>query len=165
MLKLEKVFQNNDSAYIYFVAFLKYILLFLSIYIFSILEKNTVYDLFDYSLFIESKYLIYSLAVTSIYLAISISIKDTKNYQKNFLSFLKEDLLSLIASNIFIFSIFFIIDKNFLISLSFLYLFLVTIITLFLSKLYFNHLYKNLIDKNIIQKNVMLIGKFRDIKK
>ena len=106
MLKLEKVFQNNDSAYIYFITFLKYILLFLSIYIFSILEKNTVYDLFDYSLFIKSEYYIYSLAVTSIYLAISISIKDTKNYQKNFLSFLKEDLLSLIASNIFIFSIF-----------------------------------------------------------
>ena len=165
MLKLEKVFQNNDSAYIYFVTFLKFILLFLSIYIFSILEKNTIYDLFDYSLFIKSEYFIYSLAVTSIYLAISISIKDTNNYQKNFLSFLKEDLLSLIASNIFIFSIFFIIGKNFYVSLSFLYLFLVTIIVLFLSKIYFNHLYKNLIDKNIIQKNVMLIGKFKDIKK
>ena len=134
-------------------------------FIFSILEKNTIYDLFDYSLFIESEYLIYSFAVTSIYLAISISIKDTNNYQKNFLSFLKEDLLCLIASNIFIFSIFFIIGKNFYVSLSFLYLFLVTIIVLFLSKIYFNHLYKNLIDKNIIQKNVMLIGKFKDIKK
>ena len=87
MLKLEKVFQNNDSAYIYFVTFLKYILLFLSIYIFSILEKNTVYDLFDYSLFIKSEYYIYSFAVTSIYLAISISIKDTKNYQKIFYLF------------------------------------------------------------------------------
>ena len=87
MLKLEKVFQNNDSAYIYFVTFLKYILLFLSIYIFSILEKNTIYDLFDYSLFIESEYLIYSFAVTSIYLAISISIKDTNNYQKIFYLF------------------------------------------------------------------------------
>ena len=87
MLKLEKVFQNNDSAYIYFVTFLKYILLFLSIYIFSILEKNTIYDLFDYSLFIESEYLIYSFAVTSIYLAISISIKDTKITKKFFIFF------------------------------------------------------------------------------
>ena len=45
MFKLEKVLQNDDSAYIYFTFIVKSIVVFLSYYIFSILEKNSIYEL------------------------------------------------------------------------------------------------------------------------
>ena len=50
MFKLEKVFQNDDSAYILFTNVIKSILIYFSIYIFSILEKNSVYEILDYEI-------------------------------------------------------------------------------------------------------------------
>ena len=44
MFKLEKVLQNDDSAYIYFAFIIKSIVVLFSYYIFSILEENSIYE-------------------------------------------------------------------------------------------------------------------------
>ena len=51
MFKLEKVLQNDDSAYIYFTFIIKAIVVFISYYIFSILENNSIYELGNFSIF------------------------------------------------------------------------------------------------------------------
>ena len=51
MFRLEKVFQNDDSGFIYFTTFLKSILLFFIIYVSAILQKNTIYDLLSLDTF------------------------------------------------------------------------------------------------------------------
>ncbi len=163
MFRLEKIFQNNDSAYIIFVNFSKSLIIYISVYIFSILEKNTIYELFLFSIFVNSQYFYISFLIPFIYFFLSLSFKHRKVYQTNFLSFLKEDVLNLILSIIFTFSILFIINSGFKINLSFFYLVLFLLINLALSKIYFNYLLKNLIEKNIIQKNVMLIGNYHDV--
>ena len=40
MNRIEKVLQNDDSAYIYFIKLIKTFIVFISFYLFSILEKN-----------------------------------------------------------------------------------------------------------------------------
>ena len=45
MFRLEKVLQNDDSVYIYFTQIIKTLGIILSYYIFSILEKNSIYEL------------------------------------------------------------------------------------------------------------------------
>ena len=64
MFRLEKVFQNDDSAFIIFVNFSKSIIIFVSFYLFSILEKNTIYDLLNIKIFIQSKFFYFSLFLT-----------------------------------------------------------------------------------------------------
>ena len=56
MNRIEKILQNDDSAYIYFIKLIKSFIIFISFYIFSILEKNSIYDLIDTEIFINSKY-------------------------------------------------------------------------------------------------------------
>ena len=72
MFKLEKVFQNNDSAFILFVSISKTIIILLSYYIFSILEKNTIYDLFDFNIYTQSKYYFFSIILSLTYFLISL---------------------------------------------------------------------------------------------
>jgi len=165
MFRLEKVFQNNDSAYILFVNIIKTSVIFFSFYIFSILENNTIYDLFNSTIFKNSKYFYISIFVSLIFFFLSFIFKEFTVYKKNFLSFLKEDALNLIASILITFSIFFIISNNFELDIKFIYLIFFLNINLFLSKLYFNYLHTRLIEKNIIQKNIMLIGTFEQIQK
>ena len=64
MFKLEKVFQNNDLAYIHLIKFIKSFLILLSYYIFSILEKNSVYELLDFQIFTNSRYFYFSLLLS-----------------------------------------------------------------------------------------------------
>ena len=164
MFKLEKVFQNDDKGYYIYKNLITSIILLLSIYIFSILEKNSVYNLLDLNLFISSKYFLYSALISIIYLIIS-SYRKNKDYKKNFLSFLKDDLLNFIYTNIVLFLIFFIFNISFEFDTITLYLFIYLFGILAILKLYFNYLFQNLIDKNIIQKNIMLVGTFKEIKK
>ena len=56
MNRLEKVLQNDDSAFIYFVKLSKSVSIILSFYIFSILENNSIYELLDKEIYISSKY-------------------------------------------------------------------------------------------------------------
>jgi exopolysaccharide biosynthesis polyprenyl glycosylphosphotransferase len=163
MFKLEKVFQNDDTGYYLFINFIKSSILFISIYFFSILEKNTIYDLLNFEIFNDSKYFIYSILISIFFFAISLNLKK-KVYQKNFISFLKEDIAGFILANIFTFSIFFVFEINFKIDLHTLYLNVYLLTVLGILKLYFNNLYQNLINKNIIQKNIMLVGTYDELK-
>ena len=51
MFKLEKVFQNDDSGYYFFINLIKSLTILGSIYVFSILEKNSIYELLNYKIF------------------------------------------------------------------------------------------------------------------
>ena len=164
MFKLEKVFQNDDSGYHFYKSFITSIILFLNIYIFSILEKNSIYDIFNSHLFISSKYFLYSILISIIYFITSCCRK-SKNYQKNFIFFLKNDILNFVLANIFIFFYFFIFKINFEFNNITLYFFIFLFGILAILKLYFNNLYQNLINKNIIQKNIMLVGTYDEVKK
>jgi len=164
MFKLEKVFQNDDTGYYLFINFIKSSLLLIFIYIFSILEKNTIYDLLKFEIFKDSKYFIYSILISISFFFISI-YSQKKIYQKNFISFLRDDVTSFILSNIISFLFFFIFNINFEIHLLTLYLVVYLLIILAILKLYFNNLYQNLINKNIIQKNVMLVGTYNEVQK
>jgi exopolysaccharide biosynthesis polyprenyl glycosylphosphotransferase len=164
MFKLEKVFQNDDKGFVLFANIIKAFNIFCSIYIYSILENRTIYQLFDFSIFIRSEYFLYAIFIPIFFFTI-ISLNDKIYYEENFISFLKKDILSLIFSNILIFSFFFIfnIDLNFNKNLLYLIVFLLSILSI--TKIYFNHIYSSLIKKNIIQKNIMLVGQYDEIKK
>ena len=165
MFRLEKVFQNDDSGFILFLILVKTVILLISTYIFVILSNYSIYELADYKIFNNSNYFYYSIIFSTIYFILSFFLKNRKEYKKNFISFLKEDLLNIFFSIIIIFVIIFVLKIDFLLEFEFIYIFINHIIILFLAKLYFNSLYQKLIDKNIIQKNIMLVGTYEEIKK
>ena len=121
MFRLEKVFQNDDSGFIYFTTFVKTLFLFILIYCSAILQKNTVYDLFSIEIFKATNFYSYSLITTFFYLIICLIIKNKRYFKKNFISFLREDILSLIISNLLVFSFFFIFQEKFIINLEYFY--------------------------------------------
>ena len=164
MFKLEKVFQNDDTGYYLFINFIKSLVLLIAIYFFSILEKNSIYELLSFEIFKNSDYFIYSITISISFFFISLYSKK-KIYQKNFISFLKDDVTNFVLANIISFLIFFIFQINFKIDLHKLYLNVYLLTILGILKLYSNNLYQNLIDKNIIQKNVMLVGTYNEIQK
>ena len=164
MFRLEKVFQNDDNSFILFSNFIKSLILLVTAYTFVILSNHSIYDLNNYKIFKISNFFFYSILLSIIYFIFSFYFKDKKEYKKNFLSFLKEDICNIIISVIFIFAILFIFKINLNLEIKFIYLLTTQIIVLFLAKLYFNNLYKKLIDKNIIQKNIMLVGSYEEIK-
>ena len=164
MFKLEKVFQNDDSGYILFVNFLKSIFIFASIYIFSILKNNSIFDLNKTEIFINSKFFYYSIILSFLYFVIFFFLKNRLEYKLNFISFLREDILNLIVSNFFTLVLIFILNLNFDLNFDFFFVIILLILYLEYKKLYFNFLYKRLIEKNVIQKNVMLVGTYGEIK-
>ena len=165
MFRLEKVFQNDDSGYILFSNLVKSGILLVTTYTFVILSDYSIYELTDYKIYKSSNFFFYSIFLSILYLIISFFLKDKKEYKKNFLSFLKEDVLNILISVICTFAIIFIFKINFILEIQFIYLLTIHILVLFLLKLIFNNLYQQLIDKNIIQKNIMLVGTYKDIKK
>ncbi len=165
MFRLEKVFQNDDSGYILFSNFCKSLLLLIVTYIFVILSENSIHKLNEYEIFKESDYYFYSLILSLSYFIISLFLKDRKEYKKNFISFLREDLLTIFFSSILTFAIIFIFKINFNLDIKLIYLLTTQIIILFFAKIYFNNVYQRLINKNIIQKNIMLIGDYEEVKK
>ena len=164
MFRLEKVFQNDDKGFVLLTNIIKAFTLFCSIYISSILENHTIYQLFDFSIFVLSEYFLYAFFLPILFFII-ITPNNKRYYEKNFISFLKKDTLSFIFSNILIFSFFFIfnVDLNFNKNLLYLIVFLLSILSI--TKIYFNHIYNSLIEKNIIQKNIMVVGTYHEIKK
>ncbi|MDB2446902.1 hypothetical protein N9W37_02825, partial [Candidatus Pelagibacter bacterium] len=68
MFKLEKIFQANDSVYINASILFKGLSVFLSIYIFSILEFNSIFDILNYDIYKTSKYFYLSFFFTVSYL-------------------------------------------------------------------------------------------------
>ncbi len=165
MFRLEKVFQNDDSGYVLFINVIKSFFLFLISYIFVILNKNTIYEISNYKIFLNSEFFFYATLIPLIFFISSLFLKNKKEYKKNFLSFLKEDILIFTISNFITLNIIFLFNFHIIININFIYLLIFLLITLALLKLYFNYLYQNLIDKNIIQKNIMLVGTYNEIKK
>ena len=89
MFRLEKVLQNDDSAYIFFTQLIKTLGIIISFYIFSILENNSIYELSNKEIFLNSKYFHFSILLSFLYLFISLFFSNTKSYKYNFISFLK----------------------------------------------------------------------------
>ena len=164
MFRLEKVFQNDDKGFVLFTNIIKALTIFCSIYIYSILENRTIYQLFDFSIFVRSEYFEYSIFFPIIFFMI-ITLTNKMYYELNFISFLKKDILSFIFSNILIFGFFFIFNADLNFNKSLLYLIVFLLCILSITKLYFNYSYNSLIEKNIIQKNIMLVGRYEEIKK
>jgi len=165
MFKLEKVFQNDDSFFINISFFFQIISVFISIYIFSIIEFNTIYDLFDINIYINSIYYNISIILVPIYYLSLIFLNNKKKYKHNFTSFIVQHILPLIISTILCFMIILKLEKNFYLSLSFFYLILFIFLNLYFIKIIMNFIYNYLIEKNIIQRNIMLVGDFNDILK
>ncbi len=165
MFRLEKVMQNDDSAYIYFAIFFKTLVIFISYYFFSILEKNTIYDLGNVEIYSSSNLYEFSIFLSFLYISISFLKQNKKKYYFNFISFLRDDLLTILISTILIFAFFFTKNKIFLLDKGFSISFIVLIVNLFIAKLILNSIYEYMINNNIIHKNIMLVGDYSDIKK
>ena len=163
MFRLEKVFQNDDSGYLIFINFIKSIILFISIYIFSILKENSIFELFEYKIFKNSDLFYFSLIFCAIFYLSTLLFYEKRKYNQNFLTFLREDISNFIISNITTFFLIFLLQLDFIFEIEFIYLLFFLIINLCFLKLYSNFLYQNMINKNIIQKNIMLVGTYEEI--
>ena len=156
MFKLEKIFQNDDLLFLNFYIFVKTFVLFLTIYIFSILEFNSIHDLSNFTIFENSKFYNFSIYVSSLYFIISFFFRLKKRYVINFLTFLQQDIQPFILSLLLTFTLFFFLNVNFNITITLLLV--IIIFNLFILKKIINYFYNFLIDENIIQRNIMLIG-------
>jgi len=165
MFRLEKVFQNDDSGFLILFKICKTLQILISSYIFVILSNDSIYELFQYKIFINSNYYIYTILLALTFFVSSCFLKNSKEYKSNFISFLREDILIILFSGIFVFAIIFVLRIDFVLDIKFFYLSIFQLIFLSLTKIFFNNLYQKLIDKNVIQKNIMLVGTYKDIKK
>ena len=158
MFRLEKVFQNDDYLFINFYILLKSLVLFLSIYVFSILEKHSIYDLLNYEIFKMSKFYNFTIYLTLFYFIISFFFIFKKRYGLNFLTFLQQDIAPIFLSILITFTLFFYLNNSFKISINFIFLLFIIVLNLFILKKVINYFYNNLIDNNVIQRNIMLVG-------
>ena len=166
MFRLEKIFQADDSVYINAAIFWKSIAVFLSIYIFSILEFNSIFDLLNYDIYKTSKYFYLSLYFTASYLLFSFILGIMKKrYVTSFLIFLLNDIVPFVITVPFTLYIFFILKIDFNININISYLFIVIICNLFIFRKISDFLYNNLMNNNIIQRNIMLVGSVDNIEK
>ena len=163
MNRLEKVLQNDDSAYIYFVKIIKSFSIILSFYIFSILEKNSIYEITNFEIYFSSKYFLFSILLSIIYFIITIFFIQNKIYRFNFISFVKEDLYIVLISIILIFTFYFLQNKTFKIDLGYLYSLILLFIILFTTKKIFNSIYRYMVNNDIIHKNILLVGNYKDL--
>ena len=166
MFRLEKIFQQDDHFYINISIFLKSFLVFLLIYIFSILEFNSIFDLLNYNIYKTSKYFILSLYFPIFYLLFSFILRVTKKrYVIHFLSFLLNDLVPLLIVILFTLYVFFLLKINFKIDINSSYLLILIICTLYIFRKILDSLYNNLMNNNVIQRNIMLVGTVESIEK
>ena len=112
MFKLEKLFQNDESGYLIFINFIKSIILFISIYIFSILKENSIFELFEYKIFKNSDFFYFSIIFCIIFYLSTLFFYEKRKYNQNFLTFLREDISNFIISNITTFFLIFLIKLD-----------------------------------------------------
>ena len=166
MFRLEKIFQVDDSVYINIAIFWKGFAVFLSIYIFSILEFNSIFDLLNYDIYKTSKYFYLSLYFTASYLLFSFILGIMKKkYVTSFLIFLVNDIVPFVITLPFTLYIFFILKIDFNIDINISYLLILIICNLFIVRKITDALYNNLMNNNVIQRNIMLVGSVEDIQK
>ena len=166
MFRLEKIFQVDDSVYINIAIFWKSFAVFLSVYIFSILEFNSIFDLLNYDIYKTSKYFYLSLYFTASYLLFSFTLGIMKKrYVTSLLIFLINDIVPFVITLPFTLYIFFILKMDFNIDINISYLLILIICNLFIVRKITDALYNNLMNNNVIQRNVMLVGSIEDIQK
>ena len=164
MFRLEKVFQNEDKVYIYFVLILKVSVINFTTYFYSITENNSIFDFKNYKIFESSNYFLYCILISLIFFLTTTIRRDNFQYQKKFKKYIFDDLIDLLISNIIIFLILYLFDL-FLLGREFLILNILIFIMFILTNYFFDLVYSFLIEKNIIQKNIMLVGEYDEIKK
>ena len=166
MFKLEKIFQKDDNLYINISILLKSFLVYLLIYIFSILESNSIYDLFNFDIYIKSKYFDISIYFSIFYFLFSFIFRATKKrYVVHFFSFLLNDIIPFLITIPFTLYIFFIFKINYNLDLNIFYLLIFLILNLFLMRKILDLYYNNLMNNNLIQRNIMLVGSVESIQK
>ena len=166
MFRLEKIFQQDDHFFINITIIIKSFSIFLSIYIFSILEFNSIFDLFNYDIYKKSKIFNLSVYFPFFYLIFAFVFRIMKKrYVVHFLSFLINDIIPLLVTLPFILYIFFIIKIDFNINIKNLYLLIFIIFNLFIVRKIFDNFYNNLMNDNRIQRNIMLVGSLESIQK
>ena len=74
--------------------------------IFNFTNFIQFFEIFEFEIFKKSNFYLYSFLVI-FYFIISLVLKNKRFFQRNFISFLKDDLSSIIIANICTFSIFF----------------------------------------------------------
>ena len=165
MFRFEKVFQNDDKFFIKSVLILKTILILITIYLFSIFESNSIYEIFNYKIFQESE--LYNLSKYLILIYI-IGYNFIFNNQKYYINNLKQNVIEIIFF-IIAFILILLIFKIFKIKLiSIKQIFLLIPFFLFvlvLTNLFANWFYKYLIRQNVIQRNIMLVGNYNYVYK
>ena len=166
MFRLEKIFQQDDFFFINIVKLIKGFLIFLSIYIFSILEFNSIFDLLNYNIYKESKYFYLSIYFPIIYfLFLSMVQTIKKKYVTNFSNFWLSDIIPLFITLPFSLYVFFIFKIDFIIDINILYLLILITCNLLILRKFLLVLYNNLMNNNLIQRNIMLVGSIESIEK
>ncbi len=166
MFRWEKIFQKDDNLYINFFTILKSLLVFLTIYIFSILEFNSIYDLHKINIFKDSKYLYISIFFPIIYFLFSFIFRVTKKrYVVHIYSFLLNDVFPFVAAIPITLYLFFVLKINFKFDEFNFYLLILIFLNLFLIRKVFDFYYNNLMNNNLIQRNIMLVGSIESIQK
>ena len=166
MLRLEKIFQQDDSLFIDVSILLKSFLIFLSIYIFSILEVYSIFDLLDYNIYLTSKYYYISIFFSISYLIFSFIFRLTKKrYVIHYLSFLLNDIVPLLVTVPFTLYLLFLLKIDFNIDTNNSYLLILIIVNLFIARKILNSFYKHIMNNNNIQRNIMLVGSINSIAK
>ena len=163
MFRLEKVFQNDDKFYNYFSIFFKSLIIYFVIYLFIILENNSIYSIGNLGIYLESNYYIFSIFLPILFFISNFFILKETKFNNEILRVSFTDLKILLI-NIFILFFFFSL-KNYtlLINKEFLLLFFLLIFFILFSNLILNRIYKYLIDSNIIQRNILLVGNYKDV--
>ena len=166
MFRLEKIFQQNDSLFIKTQNFFKSFVIYLTIYCFSIIEFNSIFDLSKTDIYIKSNYFYISLYFSISYL-ISTFIFNTKKikYKINFFVPLLNDINLLLVATLISGLILFIFKIDYNIEINIIFLLIFIIFNLILTKVFFDFIYNKLIEENIIQRNIVLVGSREGIKK
>ena len=164
MFRLEKVFQNDDKVFIYFVNLVKSFIIFLTFYIFIVLKKHTIYDLTNINILKNSIYFDFLIIFSTVFFIFSTFLKNYTYYKKEIIFFLKEELLIFIISLVSIIFIFYISENYIEINFEIIFLLFLSLINLYFLKFFTNYLYSLLVSNNIIQKNIMLVGTYKEIK-
>jgi len=166
MFRFEKIFQQDDNFFINILIIFKSFIVFLSIYIFSILEFNSIFDLFNYNIYKVSKYFYLSLYFPIFYLIFSFIFRIAKKrYLISLLTFLLNDIIPLLITIPFSLYVFFILKIDFNIDTNISYLFILMTCKLFIVRKIFDAIYNDLMNNNLIQRNIMLVGSVESIEK
>ena len=158
MLKLEKVFQNDDHIFINLYILINSLFVFFSIYTFSILENNSFFYFFNYKIFKESLFYEFSFLGTFIFFISQFFFPFKKRYNNSYLYFFKTTFIYFLISYILSFFIILYFISDFFFTVKFFYIFILCLIFLTFNKFLFNQIYEYLIHANIIQRNILLVG-------